>query len=174
MSPSPLAWVLHSPARFIAVVTGGIALLVAITVLGARGSSQESEQPREPQPSVADADTLPTASIPTTSEHPDEEGESIARPARRTVDQFLLHYLAPTSRRDLDKLRALSTPHLWTGLKVADPKNMPRGPVKRIEKLADGAFAASFTVKLPRGSLTIEVVSDPDGPRVASVEPETP
>lgn len=174
MSPSPIAWALDSPRRFIAVVTGSIALLVAITVLGARVSGQGSEQPPEPQPSVADAHTLPTASTPNTHEDPDEEGESIARPARRTVDQFLHHYLAPTSRRELDKLRALSTPHLWTGLKVADPKNMPRGPMRRVEKAADGAFAASFTVRVPSGLLNIEVVSNPEGLRVASVEPEAP
>lgn len=173
MSPSPLAWVLHSPGRFAAVLAGCLGLLVACAALGLRDAGAGPELPSEQQRAAAQTQAAPTAS-PETREHADEEGESIGPSARRTVNRFLEHYLAPTSRQELDQLRPLCTPELWAGLNVADPSNMPPGPVQRIVRVADGAFAASFIVSLPHGSVAVDVVAAPDGLRVASVEPEKP
>jgi hypothetical protein len=173
MSPSPLAWSLHSPARFIAVLAGCLTLLIGLVALGLRGTESGPERNSEEQRSVAQTHATPSATV-TTTEHADDEGESIGAAARRTVERFLKHYLAPTLRQELDQLRPLCTPELWTGLKVADPAKMPRGPIETVEKIADGAFTATFSVSLPDGALAVDVVAAPDGLRVASVEPEMP
>jgi hypothetical protein len=155
------------------VLAGCLGLLVAIAALGLRDAGARPERSHEQQRPAAQAHAAPTAS-PHTTEHADEEGESIGPAARRTVERFLEHYLAPTSREELDQLRPLSTPELWAGLNVSDPSNMPPRPIQRIVKVADGAFTASFTVSLLNGSLAVDVVAAPDGLRVASVEPEQP
>lgn len=172
MSPSPLAWAFHSPARFIAVILAALALLVAAFWLGLRGGDGGVERHAGQHRPVAE--TGIRASSPGAEPHTDEHGESFGPAARRTVDQFLTHYLAPTNHEELAQLQALSTTELWSGLQVADPSNMPAGPVKRIEETSGGAFSAAFTVELPGSSLTVDVVASPEGPRVASVEPETP
>jgi hypothetical protein len=173
MSPSPLAWALHSPGRFLAVLAGCVALLVALATIGLWGGSSGSERRAAEQRPVAETHAARvTESDPT--DHSDQENESIGPAARRTVERFLKGYLAPTSRQELELLRPLCTSDLWAGLRVSDPSNMPRGPVKRIEKIADGAFTARFTADLSRSSLVVDVVLEPDGVRVASVEPEKP
>jgi hypothetical protein len=173
MSPSPLAWALHSPRRFTAVLAAALALLVAIASIGlwrtSPGPERGQEQPRPVAEKQAGAPASPTA-----IDHSDEEDETIGPAAQRTVERFLRGYLAPTSSQEIEQLRSLCTDELWAGLKVADPSNMPRGPVKRLEKAADGAFTATFAVDLARSSLTVDVFVEPDGLRIASVEPEKP
>lgn len=172
MSPSPLAWALYSPARFVAVLVAGAVLLVALIGLGLRdaggSTGSTSERPRTAETPAAAAPTIDADA------HHDGHGHALGPAARRTVEKFLQRYLAPTSSRELARLQPLCTTDLWAGLKVADPSRMPAGPVKKIEKLADGAFTASFRVDTRSSSLTVEVVSSPGGPRVASVEPERP
>lgn len=173
MSPSPVAWALYSPVRFIAVMVTAAVLLVVIALLGMRDATP-APTGQSPQQHVT-PDVQPRSTVvPTSSGHPDDEGEAIGPAARRTVGRFLDSYLAPTSRRELDQLRPLATPDLWNGLKVADPRNMPRGPIKKVQKEADGAFVASFVVTLPRDQLAVAVVAGPDGLLVSAVEPVTP
>jgi hypothetical protein len=173
MSRNPLAWALHSPARFVAVLVVSIAAIVALTSITFRGNGSGPHGGSDRAPSMAKQHVAASSSAASPAP-PDEEDESIGPAARRTVEKFLGHYLAPTTRHDLARLRPLCTAELWTGLKVADPGNMPAGPARRIEKIADGAFTATFTVTLPRTSLRFDVVTAPDGLRIASVEPETP
>lgn len=174
MSPSPLAWVLHSPRRLTAVLAVGIALVVALTMWGGgQGSGSDIERHVDQQDPVVEAQAVPSSSAGA-AEHGDGEAKSIGPAARVVVEQFLELYLAPTSRDQLEQLGSLCTSHLWAGLAVADPANMPDGPVQEIEMNADGAFTAAFAVKLPEDSLSVEVVLEPGGLRVASVEPETP
>lgn len=173
MSPSPAAWALHSPRRFTLVLLGGITVLIVITTLGLR-SGDPAHETAQTQAAHA-ADTAVASPSPDISpDHADHEKESIGPAGRRVVQRFLRHYLAPTSRVELKKLRALCTPELWNGLKVADPSNMPRGPVRKIDKDTDGAFTATFLVTLHHSSLTVDVVAAPGGLRVSTVEPVTP
>lgn len=173
MSRSPAAWALHSPRRFVAVLIASVAALVAMTSVGMHRSGSGADGPTDRTASVA-AEQSVSASSPAPLAPPDEEDETIGPAARRTVQQFLSHYLTPTTREGLEQLRPLCTPDLWTGLKVAEPANMPVGPVRQIEKVADGAFTATFTITLPQTSLRVEVVTAPEGLRIASVEPEAP
>lgn len=173
MSPSPIAWLLYSPVRFISVVVAAVLVLAAIAVLGLRDATPASSGHNTPQASTPEGPPRSTG-VAISSGHSDDEGKAIGRAARRTVARFLDSYLAPTSRRELDRLRPMATPDLWNGLKVADPRNMPRGPVENVEKEADGAFTATFVVTLPRDQLAVAVVAGPDGLLVSSVELVTP
>lgn len=173
MSRSPLAWALHSPARFVAVLVAGVAALVVLISISFRSSGSGPDGGNERARPEADRHVA-AISPPASLAPSDGEDESIGPAARHTVEKFLRHYLAPTSRHDLAQLQPLCTANLWAGLKVADPTSMPAGPPRQIGKAADGAFTASFTVTLPHASLRVEVVTTPDGLRIASVEPETP
>jgi hypothetical protein len=172
MSPRPVAWLLYSPVRLISVVVAAVLVLAAIAVLGLRDSTPASTG-HNTQASTPEGPPRSTG-VAISSGHSDDEGKAIGRAARRTVARFLDSYLAPTSRRELDRLRPMATPDLWNGLKIADPRNMPRGPMQKMEKEADGAFTANFVVTLPRDQLAIAVVAGPDGLLISSVEPVTP
>lgn len=171
MSPSPLAWALHSPLRFVAVLGAGVLLLVVVAWVGLGSASSREDHRASGERPLAEEPAVPTTTS-SAMDHSDDEGEPIGPAAQRTVERFLRRYLAPTSRGEIEQLRPLCTPDLWAGLKIADPAKMPRGPVRRVDKVADGAFSASFSVDLPSTSLLVDVVVAPGGLRVSSVEPE--
>lgn len=175
MSRSPIVWLLHSPARFAAGI-GAVLLAVAGLLLAAAvgtpwtGSHGERDQPAAGMPEVV----LP-APTATTSESDHVHGKQELGPqARAVLDRFLDSYVAPTTPHALRRLKPLTTGALWRGLKNADHRNLPRGPVKKVEIEAASPFSTIFAVTLPRARLLVDVVRDPGGIRVASVEPEAP
>jgi hypothetical protein len=173
MSHNPLIWLLHSPARFVAglialgLVAAGLLLATAIGTPWAT-SHGTGEAQRGP---VADA-VLPAPSATTVEEDPVHGDRTLGPTARRVLDRFFDAYLAPTTPTGLRRLQPLATEELWRGLKVANPHNLPRGPVRKVEVDAASPFSTIFAVELPDVRLLVDVVREPAGIRVASVEPE--
>jgi len=113
-------------------------------------------------------------SIPIAEPTGPHEEQLLGLPAQRTLEKFLTRYLAPSTRTKVDGLRSLTTDTLWAGLSVADPKNMPVVPAKATTLESEGAYSATYVVRLPDASIRVGIVAEPGGLKVASVEPVQP
>lgn len=171
MSPSPASWVLHSPCRFVVFLLAAFVVLTLASWLVARGTSSDVVR-RSTESAVS---TPGTAGREPIAEPSGAHEEQLLGPsAQRTLKKFLTRYLAPTTRTKMDRLRSLTTDTLWAGLSVADPTNMPVGPAKATTVESEGAYSATYVVRLPDASIRVDIVAEPSGPKVASVEPVQP
>lgn len=172
MSPSLAAWMLHSPRRFTVIVVAAVTTIALAGWLVARGASSPADVQRSASTAAHSAGG--PDSTPITEPSGAHEERVLGPDGRRTLERFLAGYLAPTTREKLTRLRPLTTAQLWAGLAVADPKNMPGGPVKATRVESEGAYSSAYVVQLRDASIKVDVVAGPDGPRVASVEPVQP
>lgn len=173
MSRNPLLWLLHSPVRLVAgLVAVGLVVagLLIATAIGAPWATPEGASDVSRSPGVNAV--LPPPSATTVEDDPVHGDRTLGPKARRVLDQFLDLYLAPTTTDALRRLKPVTTRELWRGLDVTDPSNLPRGPVEHVEVHAASPFSTIFSVDLSDMRLLIDVVQDPAGVHVASVEPE--
>jgi hypothetical protein len=172
MSLSPASWILHSPRRFVVLLTSAFVALTLVGWFVARSAPSPDPVRRAatslaPTPGAADITLIAKPS----GAH---EEELLGPAGRRVLVKFLGHYLAPTSRQEIKRLRPLTTDELWAGLAVADPSNMPHGPASATELKSEGPYSGTYVVRLRHGAIEVAVVVEPDGPKVASVEPVQP
>lgn len=166
-------WVLFSQARLAFTALSCLAVVAAVVLIAhrsetaiskSRPAGAASPSKRPPQPAAASA-PAPAASE---SHHP-----TVA--ARKTAEHFLGLYLRPSDRVPAHvpvMLRKVSTPALWSGLRLADPAALPPGPLRGLQTVTGGAYASEFTAELSsERSLTVDVVAWSHGWRVSDVHP---
>lgn len=173
MSPNPMVWLMRSPGRLVlGLVAVGLAILGVLIALSA-GPPPSPELSPGDRTGHRDARVALPATLPEGLEPSHPDGDFDER-ARVVLNRFLELYTAPTTSENVAELEPLSTADLWHGLSVATVENLPAGPVKDVAVKAESPFSMVFAVTLVDTDLLVDVVQDPQGVRVAAVEPVKP
>jgi hypothetical protein len=144
-------------------------------VIAQNGSTDSVPPPVRLSPRLDADDESKSGPARSTSPEADERSAS-PKELRSAARAFLRLYLVGPDEHPASvptKLHPLVTPTLWAGLKYADPRSLPTGPVTTMDVESAGPFSGMLTAELASGqTLEIAVVRWSHGWRVSDVRPE--
>jgi hypothetical protein len=169
------AWLLRSPRRLLALTALGVGVLT-VGAMGLDEPTPATAPVPASSPVASQRTSVPDAATSVAPPQTHTEHKTPARPIKRAAVRFLDQYvIAPRSQRPAASprsVRALSTPSLWRGLRLADPAEIPRGMVTAVHLEAVGPYSGTATAELDTGAvLAVTVVAWNRGWRVADVKP---